>query len=65
MPFVYYFFGMTIFCTIMGIIFAAGGFIFLDMSKEHIADKFLSLSYSFVNCAFFFLCLEIAARFFA
>lgn len=57
--------GMTIFCASAGIFLSIISLLLPYFNKEAKAKEVLSLSQSFANCAFYFLALEIVARFFA
>ena len=64
MELVYCFGGMTIFCYILGMIFAVAGSFFDYRNKMDKVEKSFSLAKSFQDCAFYFLILETVALFF-
>lgn len=65
MELVYCFLGMVILCAVMGII--SGIIALISNYKNNLeqADRYLGWFKSFIYCEFYFLALEIAARFFA
>lgn len=65
MELVYCFLGMAVLCAVMGII--SGIIALISNYKDNLeqADKYLNRSKSFIYCGFYFLVLEIAAKFFA
>ena len=65
MELVYCFIGMFIFCLVMGII--SGIIALISIYKDNLkrADRYLGWFRSFIYCEFYFLTLEVAARFFA
>ena len=64
MELVYCFMGMVILCAVMGII--SGIIALISNYKNNLEreDRYLGWFRSFIYCGFYFLVLEIAARFF-
>lgn len=64
MELVYCFMGMVILCAVMGII--SGLIAIISTYKDNLerADRYLGWFKSFIYCEFYFLALEIAAKFF-
>ena len=65
MELVYCFSGMAILCAVMGIISGIIALILNYNDNLERADKYLGWFRSFIYCEFYFLALEVAARFFA
>lgn len=65
MELVYCFGGMTILCAVIGIIFGIIALISNYRDNLEQADKYLNRFKFFIYCEFYFLVLEIAAKFFA
>ena len=65
MELVHCFGGMTIFCGVIGIIFWIIALISNCKDNLERTDKYLGWFKSFIYCEFYFLALEIVAKFFA
>ena len=65
MELVYCFMGMVILCAVMGIIAMIITIVSDYRGNIERADRYLGWFRSFIYCEFYFLALEIAARFFA
>ena len=65
MELVYCFLGMVILCAVMGIISGIIAIISTYKNNLERTDRYLGSFRSFIYCEFYFLALEIAARFFA
>lgn len=65
MELVHCFMGMTILCAAMGIISGIIGLILTCKDNLEQANIYLGWVRSFTYCQFYFLALEIAAKFFA
>ena len=65
MELVYCFIGMVILCVVMGIIAMIITIVSDYRGNIERADRYFGWLKSFMYCGFYFLVLEIAARFFA